>query len=155
MRTALPAPAFLADARAARRARGPEACTLCSPQAPYHLVAGRHRDEVTVHEARNDPSAFAEYVARRGPGPAWPTLHRAWQRELAKAQPDRLVLAPVGAGMSGQLSTWRTKLDALWLARHLAENPGARVGIVSTSDAHADQLIAATKRSWADLTRGS
>ena len=44
MRTALPAPRFLAEARAAARDRGPENCSLCSPrgpQVPYHFMAGR------------------------------------------------------------------------------------------------------------------
>ena len=154
MRTALPAPAFLADARAARREVKPEDCALCSPQAPYHVVAGRHRGEVTILEARNDPNAFAEYVARRGPDPAWPSLRSAWHDHFAKSQPSRLILAPAGAGMSGQLSTWRTKLDALWLARHLAENPGARVSIISASERGADQLIQATKRAWNQQSLG-
>ena len=120
-------------------------------QVPYHAVAGRSPDEVTILEGRRDPNAFAAYVAsgaETSPSPAW-------QDHLALAQPERLILAPVDAGMSRQLSSWRTNLQALWLAQHLAENPGARVSVVSTSETHAAQLIAATKRSWAGLSRRS
>ena len=45
----------------------------------------------------------------------------------------------------------RTNLQALWLARHLAENPGARVSIIAGSELGADQLIEATKRAWDDI----
>lgn len=118
-------------------------------QVPYHAVAGRSPDEVTL-EARRNPNAFVEHVLRTsktevGAGGDW------W-RHLGGQ--NKVILAPAGAGMSGQLSTWRTKLDALWLARHLAENPGARVGIVTTSERGADQLIQATKRAWNQQSLG-
>jgi hypothetical protein len=53
MRTALPAPAFLRDARERRQEVKPEDCSLCSPrtpQAPYHFVADPHRDEITTQK---------------------------------------------------------------------------------------------------------
>ena len=90
MRTALPAPAFLREARERRR----EIIPNCSPlprQVPYHFVVGR----------------------------------------------------------SGLVD-----LKAQWLARHLAENPGARVSIISASERGADQLIQATKRAWNQQSLG-
>lgn len=117
----------------------------------FEQARARQR-EVSILEARTDPNAFVEYVAR---GAAETPPAPAWQDHLAKALPGGLVLAPVGAGMSRQLSSWRTNLQAMWLSRYLAEHPGARVSVVSTSEASAAQLIAATKRSWDSLTRGS
>lgn len=85
MRTALPAPAFLADARERAKLRS----AAPSHQIPYHFAVDR----------------------------------------------------------TGALVT----LKAQWLARHLAENPGARVNIVAASEAGAAQLVEATTRAWADL----
>ena len=151
MRTALPAPDLLRTARALascrRRNDLPPRGFACTPHSRIDHFAAP-----TILEARTDPNAFAEYIARRGPDPAWPSLHSAWRAHFAKV-PDELVLAPVGAGMSRQLSSWRTYLDALWLAHHLAANPGARVSIVTADEHGADALIAATKRAWAGLER--
>ena len=112
MRTALPAPAFLASARERarrRRSAGPPRVVTATSRFVAH-------DKTLEERARTDINAFAELV------------------------------------MGGKGSPpMRTNLKALWLARHLAENPGARVSIIAGSELGADQLIEATKRAWDDI----
>ena len=161
MRTALPAPAFLARARrlprenptsfadtfmSATRKLGLDCgealnqAAACQPRArrlyetkPEYradLRARWRRALADVVRARKDPNAFAEYILRG----AKPSKRSAWQRELAKAQPNRVVLAPVGAGMSGQLpwpalTRWLGPAKAF--ALQAAQERGERVAVLS------------------------
>lgn len=61
MRTALPAPAFLREAREKARHVGPEDCRLCTPRVLYHATADRH-GRVTVEQARSNPDDFIRYI---------------------------------------------------------------------------------------------
>ena len=161
MRTALPAPAFLARARrrprenptsfadtfmSATRKLGLDCgealnqAAACQPRArrlyetkPEYradLRARWRRALADVVRARKDPTAFVEYALRG----AKPSKRSAWHDHLAKAQPDRLVLAPVGAGMSGQLpwpalTRWLGPAKAFALQAALGR--GERVAVIS------------------------
>ena len=161
MRTALPAPAFLARARrrpresptsfadtfmSATRKLGLDCgealnqAAACQPRArrlyetkPEYradLRARWRRALADVVRARKDPNAFAEYILRGG---AKPSKRSAWH-DLARAQTGRAVLAPVGAGMSGQLpwpalTRWLGPAKAFALQAALER--GERVAVIS------------------------